>query len=61
MLRILSALCLLLTTMIAVRAVAQVYPYRDGTPRRHRISLGSDGRGDDPGKRVRPPGRSHSC
>lgn len=32
MLRIFSALCLLLTTASAVRVVAQVYPYRDGTP-----------------------------
>ena len=32
MFRNISALCLVLTTMIAVRAAAQVYPYRDGTP-----------------------------
>jgi uncharacterized damage-inducible protein DinB len=30
--RILPAVCLFLTTLVAVRAVAQVYPYRDGTP-----------------------------
>jgi uncharacterized damage-inducible protein DinB len=32
MLRILSALCLIVMTTSAVRMSAQVYPYRDGTP-----------------------------
>ena len=32
MLRILCAVCLIVTTTSAVRVVAQVYPYRDGTP-----------------------------
>jgi hypothetical protein len=32
MLRIFSAVCLILMTSTAIRASAQVYPYRDGTP-----------------------------